>query len=144
MSIYGPMRDKVITTDTGGIDLSQYVKTTGARMTGRINMGGKQIKNLGEGKNSDDAITKGAVESLTRYINDRKVDKSGDFMTGNLKMGGNKVVNVGIPKDNKDVATKEYVDDIVGMSLHAVGRYIVFLTKKIKLKPTSLSEPKRM
>ena len=133
------MRDKVITMDTGGIDISQYVKTTGTRMTGRINMGGKLIKKKkkkkkGEGTDSDDAITKGAVDSLTHYLNERKVNKSGDFMTGNLKMGGNKVVNVGIPTDNKDVATKEYVDDLVGMSLHAVGRYIVFFNEADKTK----------
>ena len=130
MSIYGPTTERgEKINSTEDVDLRMYVRKDGARMTGRLNMGGKQIKQLGEGVDNDDAITKGAVESLTRYLNDRKVDKSGDFMTANLEMGGNKVVNVGTPTDQKDVVTKEYVDSLIkqehDVALHAIGRYIV-------------------
>ena len=123
MSIYGPVTkrgEKTISTE------DVYVRKDGARMTGRLNMSGKKIKQLGEGVDNDDAITKGFVESLTSYINDRKVDKSGDFMTGNLRMDGNNIVDVGTPTNKKDVATKEYVDGLIKQEhLHAIGRYIV-------------------
>ena len=45
MSIYGPESPKISKENFDGsnADLSAYVKKTGARMTGRINMGNKQI-----------------------------------------------------------------------------------------------------
>ena len=127
------------------VDHSVYVRKTGARMTGRINMGDKKITSLAEPTENSDAVTKGYADRFHQYLNDRKVSKSGDTMTGSLDMSGEKITRVGDPTDNKDAATKEYVDnkDAVTkeyvdaliqheheVSLHSVGRYIVLPNKK--------------
>ena len=49
MSIYGPTRKtSTQNVEASTIDHSAYVRKTGARMTGRINMGGKKITSLAE------------------------------------------------------------------------------------------------
>ena len=50
------------------------------------------------------------MDRFHRYLNDRKLDKSGGTLTGSLDMSGEKITSVGDPTDNKDAATKEYVD----------------------------------
>ena len=128
MSIYGPTR-KTSTQNVDTIDHSVYVRKTGARMTGRINMGDKKITSLAESTENSDAVTKGFADRFHQYLNDRKVSKSGDTMTGSLDMSGEKITSVGDPTDNKDAVTKEYVDALIQhehkVSLHSVGRYIV-------------------
>ena len=47
MSIYGPTR-KTSTQNVDTVDHSVYVRKTGARMTGRINMGDKKVTSLAE------------------------------------------------------------------------------------------------
>ena len=120
MSIYGPSRE-ITPIDT---DSSLYA---GVRMIGRINMGGKKIVELGDPTEEQDAATAGYVSGFVSRLNNIKVNKDGDTMTGPLNMSQEKITNVGLPTDEKDVVTKEYVDSLVRkVSLHTVGRYIVF------------------
>ena len=113
------------------IDHSVYVRKTGARMTGRINMGGKKITSLAEPTEDQDAATARYVSQYVSHLNNVKVSKDGDTMTGPLDMSGEKITRVGDPTDNKDAVTKEYVDAQIQhkhkVALHAqiVGRYIV-------------------
>ena len=130
MSIYGPTR-KTSTQNVkaSAIDPSVYVRKTGARMTGRINMGGKKITSLAEPTEDQDAATARYVSQYVSHLNNIKVNKDGDTMTGPLDMSGEKITRVGDPTDNKDAVTKEYVDSLIQheheLALHAVGRYIV-------------------
>ena len=128
MSIYGPTR-KTSMQNVDTVDHSVYVRKTGARMTGRSNMGGKKITSLAEPTENSDAVTKGYSDRFHQYLNDRKLDKSGGTLTGSLDMSGEKITRVGDPTDNKDAVTKEYVDSQIqhehDVALHAVGRYIV-------------------
>ena len=131
---------KTSTQNADTVGHSAYVRKTGARMTGRINMGGKKITSLVEPTEIADAVTKGYADRFHQYLNDRKLDKSGGTLTGSLDMSGEKITRIGSPTDNKDAVTKEYVDnkDAVtkeyvdaqiqhehDVALHAVGRYIV-------------------
>ena len=126
--MWGPTR-KTSTQNVDNIDHFAYVRKTGARMTGRINMGGKKITSLAEPTENSDAVTKGYSDRFHQYLNDRKLDKSGGTLTGSLDMSGEKITRVGDPTDNKDAVTKEYVDAQIQheheVALHAVGRYIV-------------------
>ena len=127
-SMWGP-KTSTQNVEASTVDHSAYVKKTGARMTGRINMGGKKITSLAEPTEIADAVTKGYADRFHQYLNDRKLDKSGGTLTGSLDMSGEKITRVGDPTDNKDAVTKEYVDAQIqhehDVALHAVGRYIV-------------------
>ena len=133
MSIYGPTK-KTSTQNVEAltVDHSVYVRKTGARMTGRINMGGKKITSLAEPTEDQDAATARYVSQYVSHLNNVKVSKGGDTMTGPLDMSGEKITRVGDPTDNKDAVTKEYVDALIhaltlrSIALHVVGRYIVF------------------
>ena len=130
MSIYGPTRKtSTQNVEASTIDHSVYVRKTGARMTGRINMGGKKITSLAEPTEDQDAATARYVSQYVSHLNNVKVSKDGDTMTGPLDMSGEKITRVGDPTDNKDAVTKEYVDAQIQheheLALHAIGRYIV-------------------
>ena len=131
MSIYGSSRKKTTSTTTaaGDVDLSEYVKKTGTRMTGRINMGDKKITNLADPTDEQDAATARYVSNYASHLNDIKLDKAGGTLTGEISMSGSKITNVEVPTENNDAATKAYVDSLVqhehDVSLHNVGRYIV-------------------
>ena len=131
MSIYGPTRKtSTQNVEASTVDHSVYVRKTGARMTGRINMGGKKITSLAEPTEDQDAATARYVSQYVSHLNNVKVSKGGDTMTGPLDMSGEKITRVGDPTNNKDAVTKEYVDALIQheheVALHAVGRYIVF------------------
>ena len=130
MSIYGPTRKtSTQNVEAPTVDHSVYVRKTGARMTGRINMGGKKITSLAELTEDQDAATARYVSQYVSHLNNVKVSKGGDTMTGPIDMSGEKITRVGDPTDNKDAVTKEYVDSLIQheheVALHAVGRYIV-------------------
>ena len=130
MSIYGPTRKtSTQNVEASTIDHSVYVRKTGARMTGRINMGGKKITSLAEPTEDQDAATARYVSQYVSHLNNVKVSKGGDTMTGPLDMSGEKITRVGDPTDNKDAVTKDYVDALIQheheLALHAIGRYIV-------------------
>ena len=133
MSIYGPTR-KTSTQNADTIDHSVYVRKTGARMTGRINMGDKKITSLAEPTEDQDAATARYVSRYVSHLNNVKVSKDGDTMTGSLDMSGEKITRVVDPTDNRDAVTKEYVDAQIqhehDVSLQVVGRYIVLPNKK--------------
>ena len=130
MSIYRPTRrTSTQNVEASTIDHSAYVRKTGARMTGRINMGGKKITSLAEPTEDQDAATARYVSQYVSHLNNVKVSKDGDTMTGSLDMSGEKITRFGYPTDNKDAVPKEYVDALIQheheVALHAVGRYIV-------------------
>ena len=134
MSIFGPeiLTDTIGKNDGGsveGLDLSVYVKKTGVRMTGRINMGNKKITDLADPTDPQDAATAMYVGNYAMHLNNIKLDKSGGALTGDLVMSGNKITDLENPTEDKDAVPKEYVDALVQcekeVALHAVGRYIV-------------------
>ena len=133
MSIYGPTRKtSTQNVEAPTVDHSVYVRKTGTRMTGRINMGGMKITSLAEPTEDQDAATARYVSQYVSHLNNVKVSKDGDTMTGSLDMSGEKITRVGDPTDNKDAVTKEYVDALIQhvISLHGLGRYIILLNKK--------------
>ena len=135
MSIYGSESPKISkgNFDGSNADLSAYVKKTGARMTGRINMGNKQIVNLAYPTDLQDAANGQYVQDWVLRFNDEKFDKSGGTLTGDIVMSDNKITDLGKPTGNKDAATKEYVDDLVhhehDTSLHVLGRFMVWMNE---------------
>ena len=135
MSIYGPTRKtSTQNVEAPTVDHSAYVRKTGARMTGRINMGGKKIVELAEPTEDQDAAMARYVSQYVSHLNNVKVSKDGDTMTGSLDMSGEKITRVGDPTDNKDAVPKEYVDALIQheheIALHAAGRYIVLPTEE--------------
>ena len=109
----------------------RMLEKTGARMTGRINMGGKKITNLAEPTENSDAVTKGYADRFHQNLNDRKLDKSGGTLTGSLDMSGEKITSVGDPTDNKDGATKEYVDNKDAVTKEYVDALIQHNTRSV-------------
>jgi hypothetical protein len=75
-------------------------------MTGDIDMGGQMVENLGTPVATDDAATKGYVDSSLAG----KLSLSGGTMTGTLNMGAQSLTNLPTPTNNSDAATKTYVD----------------------------------
>ena len=78
-----------------------YVKKTGARLTGTIDMSGNNIDGLPviatELNGNDSACSYGIATSLVNQVNTSAVQKSGDTMTGNLVMSGSNIT--GLPVD---------------------------------------------
>ena len=146
-SIYGPHRAKKKLSDGSTVDLSGYVKKTGTRMTGRINMGNKKITDLQDPTDPQDAATAQFVSNYATHLNDIKLDKTGGSLTGDLSMSSNKITNLADPTNNKDGVTKEYVDAQVrhehDVALHAIGRYIVIPNEEDGTKSYSPSELKK-
>ena len=88
MLIYGPTRKtSTQNVEASTIDHSVYVRKTGSRMTGRINMGGKKITSLAEPTEDQDAATARYVSQYVSHLNNVKVSKDGDTMTGPLDHG---------------------------------------------------------
>ena len=65
-SMWGPKTRKTSTQNVDTVDHSAYVRKTGARMTGRINMGGKKIVELAEPTEDQDAATARYVSQYVR------------------------------------------------------------------------------
>ncbi|XP_072028315.1 uncharacterized protein [Amphiura filiformis] len=140
MSIWGPTIETESTSIAGeDADLSAYVKKTGTRMTGRINMGGKKITGLANPTESQDAATAQYVANYATHLNDIKLNTSGGTLTGELAMSEHRITALGGPTENKDATPKEYVDAQVQLlkeyvdvlvqhehdiAVHNVGRYI--------------------
>ena len=95
MSIYGPTRTVVSNVEAPTVDDSAFVRKTGTRMTGRINMGNKKIVNLADPTDEQDAATARYVSNYVSYLNNIKLDKSGGTLTGSLDMSGEKITRVG-------------------------------------------------
>jgi len=131
MGIRGPKFKTRPPADNAVQDLSAYVKKTGARMTGRLNMGGKKITELAEPTNPQDAATEGYVSNYASHLNNIKLDKTGGTLTGDLAMSNSKITDLGTPAEDKDAVTKEYVDIEISRHWHniklkSIGRYILF------------------
>ena len=76
---------------------------TGGTMTGDLDMGTKNIKNLGTPISSTDAVSASFVQNiLANYLH-----LSGGTMTGQIDMANNKIIGLRFPTD---ATTKEYVD----------------------------------
>ena len=75
MSIFGPEiptaagGDSAPASGSSSVDLCGYVKKTGARMAGRINMGNKTITDLADPTNPQDAATAQYVADFATHLN---------------------------------------------------------------------------
>ena len=79
---------------------------SGGTMTGDLDMGTKNIKNLGNPKSSTDAVSVSFLQIfLVNYLN-----TGGGTMSGQIDMGGNKIIGLTFPTAKTDATTKEYVD----------------------------------
>ena len=116
MSIFGPditsaASDADMSNVDSLVDLSDYVKKSGARMTGRINMGNKRITDLAQPTSQQDAATVKYVSDVTSLLANAKLDKSGGTLTGDLALSRNKITDLGNPTRPQDAATMQYVGD---------------------------------
>ena len=93
------------------------VQKTGDTMTGDLDMGNKQIENLGTPFAPADATTKGYVDAADAL----KLDLSGGTMTGALNMGSQGLTNLTTPSASTDAATKGYVDTALGGKQNTVA-----------------------
>lgn len=80
-----------------------YLKLTGGKMTGALNMNGNRIRKLAEPIDDGDATPRSYV-----------LPKTGGQMTGSINMGGNRVTGLGLPTADGDAATKGYVEGYIG------------------------------
>ena len=82
------------------------VALSGGTMTGDLDMGTKNIKNLGTPRSSTDAVSASFIQNiLANYLN-----IGGGAMTGPINMTKNKIIGLPFPTAISDVATKKYVD----------------------------------
>lgn len=105
--------DSKVSTNENDISSLQSSKLnkSGDTMSGALNMGNKQIKQLATPSASSDSATKGYVDTETA----KNLSKSGGTLQGVLNMGSNKIENCATPSASNDVATKGYVDsELVG------------------------------
>ena len=92
--------------------LDQKVSKSGDTMTGTLNMGNKQIKNLQAPNLTNDAATKYYVD----FVGTGMVSKTGSTMTGALfmeniiDMGNNRVARIAWPVLLDDAVSKRYTD----------------------------------
>ena len=93
------------------VNLSDYVRKSGAKMTGRINMGNKRITDLAQPTSQQDAATVKYVSDVTSLLANAKLDKSGGTLTGDLALSRNKITDLGNPTRPQDAATMQYVGD---------------------------------
>ena len=79
---------------------------SGGTMTGDLDMGTKNIKNLGNAKSSTDAVSARFLQNiLANYLH-----IGGGAMTGPINMDDNKIIGLPFPTALSDAATKQYVD----------------------------------
>ena len=79
---------------------------SGGTMTGDLDMGTKNIKNLGYAKSSTDAVSARFLQNiLANYLH-----IGGGTMSGQIDMDDNKIIGLPFPTAKTDAATKEYVD----------------------------------
>ena len=88
--------------------LVQGLKVSGGILRENLEMDGHRISNLADPENSEDAVNKQYVDSVTNT----KISNSGGSMTGELNMQNNKITNVGLPELENDASNKKYCDDI--------------------------------
>ena len=106
---------------------------TGGRMTGAINMGTKEITNLGTPTGNANAATKAYVDTEDAKL----LPKAGGTMTGAIDMGTSKITNLGTPTASTDAATKAYADANLPKAGGTMSGAINMGTSKI----TNLGEP---
>ena len=79
----------------------------GGTMTGNLDMGTKQIRNLGPPISSKDAVSADFVQNL--LINNY-LHYGGGTMSGQIDMANHKIINLPEPTSAKDAATKDFVE----------------------------------
>ena len=79
----------------------------GGTMTGELDMGTKQIRNLGPPISSKDAVSADFVQNL--LINNY-LHYGGGTMSGQIDMANHKIINLPEPTSAKDAATKDFVE----------------------------------
>ena len=79
----------------------------GGTMTGNLDMGTKNIRNLGPPIGSTDAVSANFVQNL--LINNY-LHYGGGTMSGQIDMANHKIINLPEPTSAKDAATKDFVE----------------------------------
>ena len=81
----------------------------GGTMTGDLDMGTTNIKNLGHPISSSDAVSAKFLQNfLTNYLH-----YSGGTMSGQIDMNNNKIINLPEPTEEKFLSSMEAIDGIV-------------------------------
>ena len=79
----------------------------GGTMTGNLDMGTKNIRNLGYPIGSTDAVSANFVQNL---LTNNYLHYGGGTMSGQIDMANNKIINLPEPTSAKDAATKDFVE----------------------------------
>ena len=79
----------------------------GGTMTGELDMGTKNIRNLGYPIGSTDAVSANFVQNL---LTNNYLHYGGGTMSGQIDMNKNKIINLPEPTSAKDAATKDFVE----------------------------------
>ena len=79
----------------------------GGTMTGELDMGTKQIRNLGYPIASTDAVSANFVQNL---LTNNYLHYGGGTMSGQIDMNKNKIINLPEPTEDNDAATKDFVE----------------------------------
>ena len=100
---------EIIKLPKPGIDV---LKLDGSKsMTGNLNMGNNEIKDLKDPVNHQDAATKDYVEIYVGVIETYLLPKDGsEAMQGNLDMNNNGIKNLKDPVNNQDAGTKKWIN----------------------------------
>ena len=79
----------------------------GGTMTGELDMGTKQIRNLGYPIGSTDAVSANFVQNL---LTNNYLHYGGGTMSGQIDMNNHKIINLPEPTEDNDAATKDFVE----------------------------------
>ena len=79
----------------------------GGTMTGNLDMGTKNIRNLGYPIGSTDAVSANFVQNL---LTNNYLHYGGGTMSGQIDMANHKIINLPEPTSAKDAATKDFVE----------------------------------
>jgi len=102
-------------------ELTSFVKSTGASMTGTLNMTNNRIMNISKPIDNNDAATKKYVDRLEKKFNIPEIKTTINDITtsianinrfdtqGNLNLNNKQIKNVSDPTDLQDVVTKNYL-----------------------------------
>ena len=119
------------TTDESRIQITDTRKlnTDGSTaVTGNLDMGSHNIKNVAEPTDNQDASTKHYVDTAFTELESELANTvagylplKGGTMTGQINMGSNKITTSYNAIDNTDVVNKQYVDNQDAMNLKISG-----------------------
>lgn len=134
-------------------ELDNFVRSTGASMTGTLNMNNNRIMNLSKPIDSNDAATKKYADRLEKKLNIPEIKTTiNDVITavaninkfdgqGNLNLNFKQVKNVSDPIDLQDVVTKNYLENkpLITYKLKIPQYEQTIITGELNLLETAVS-----